>query len=255
MARATQIACDSGADIIDINMGCPAKRVTNGYSGSALMRDLDHAMELIEAVLSVADVPVTLKMRLGWDHNQMNAPELAKRAEAAGIAMITVHGRTRCQFYKGHADWHAVADTASAVGVPVVVNGDVGCRVSAETALAASGAKAVMVGRHAIGSPWLAAHIAGKLSDAEVTALKGGAETAIAHLRASCRHYGDKLGMRQFRKHLAGYFRHLDLDETADAHRVRALTAASPAETEQWIRKTYAGAMLRAAVTADLAAA
>ena len=126
MAEAARIAAGEGADIIDINMGCPAKKVTGGYSGSALMRDLDHAVSLIDAVIGAVDVPVTVKMRLGWDEATLNAPLLARRAEQSGVRMVTVHGRTRCQFYQGKADWRAIARIKQAVSIPVVANGDVG---------------------------------------------------------------------------------------------------------------------------------
>src|SRR5688500_16846081 len=154
IGEAARLAEASGAAIIDINMGCPAKRVTGGYAGSALMRDLDLATALIGAAVRAVSVPVTVKMRLGWDHASLNAPELARRAAAVGVAAVTVHGRTRQQFYKGAADWGLIADVARAVGVPVIANGDIGCLRSAREALRKSGAAAVMVGRAAIGQPW-----------------------------------------------------------------------------------------------------
>src|SRR3979409_1876017 len=159
MAEGARVAEAAGADIIDINMGCPARHVTGGQSGSALMRDLDHALKLIEATISAVKVPVTLKMRLGWDDRTLNAPELARRAEAAGVQLISVHGRTRCQFYKGEADWGAVRAVKDAIGIPLVVNGDITSFENAVSALEMSGADAVMIGRGAQGQPWLPGQI------------------------------------------------------------------------------------------------
>src|SRR4051794_38132227 len=167
MAEGARVAEAAGADIIDINMGCPAKHVTGAQSGSALMRDLDHALTLIDATIAAVAVPVTLKMRLGGDDGSRNAPELARRAEAAGVGLITVHGRTRCQFYKGSADWSAVRAVKQAVAVPVVVNGDVTSYPQALEALSRSGADAVMVGRGANGRPWFPGQLAHFLETGE----------------------------------------------------------------------------------------
>ena len=205
MAEGARIAEAGGADIIDINMGCPARHVTGGQSGSALMRDLDHALTLIDATVGAVKVPVTLKMRLGWDDQSRNAPDLARRAQDAGIKLITVHGRTRCQFYKGEADWAAVRAVRDAVAIPLVVNGDITSYDTALTALEQSGADAVMMGRGAQGQPWLPGQIARRL--------KGGGEEAAPGLMRQydyvaalyddvLSHYGMRIGLRHARKHL-----------------------------------------------------
>lgn len=208
MSEGARFAVDAGADVIDINMGCPARQVTRGLSGSALMRDLDHALELIEATVSASSVPVTLKMRLGWDHDSINAPELARRAENAGVQMITVHGRTRQQFYTGRADWRAVAAVKSAVSVPLVVNGDIATPEHARNALAASGADAVMVGRASQGRPWLPGAIARALQTdtglVEPSLMEGAASLEEA-LEDSVTLYGEELGVRCMRKHFASF--------------------------------------------------
>src|SRR5262245_22908994 len=205
MEEGARIAEASGADIIDINMGCPARHVTGGQSGSALMRDLDHAIRLVEATVSAVKVPVTLKMRLGWDERSLNAPELARRAEASGVQMITVHGRTRCQFYKGEADWGAVRAVRDAITVPLIVNGDITSYEAAVKALEKSGADAVMVGGGAQGQPWLPGQIGRRLD----TGIAEGAPSLTEqqhYVRALydevCHHYGLRIGLRHARKHL-----------------------------------------------------
>ncbi|MDG1339357.1 MAG: tRNA dihydrouridine synthase DusB [Paracoccaceae bacterium] len=229
MARAARIVEDSGARLIDINMGCPAKKVTNGYSGSALMRDLDHALTLIDAVVNEVDIPVTLKTRLGWDDAMLNAPTLAKRAENAGVSMITIHGRTRCQFYKGHADWTAISAVKDAVTIPVIANGDIVDSESARRALTSSGADGVMIGRGAQGLPWLLAQVAADLHGTPMPDVPKG--TALVrmvsdHYEAMMSFYGIELGNRVARKHLGWY---MDNAQTPTALRKAVLVEKDPA--------------------------
>ncbi len=205
MSEGAKVAQDLGADIIDINMGCPARQVTGGLSGSALMRDLDHAITLVEATVTSAKVPVTLKMRLGWDNKTQNAPELARRAEAAGVALVTVHGRTRCQFYTGKADWQAIKAVREQIKVPLIANGDCDTVADAQDMLKLSGADGVMIGRGSYGRPWWPAMIAEGLKTGSGMAKQNFSKERDVLLKQhedTLRLYGNELGNKTFRKHL-----------------------------------------------------
>lgn len=228
MADAARQVEAMGAQVIDINMGCPAKKVVGGYSGSALLRDLDHACRLIAAVVEAVSVPVTLKTRLGWDDASHNAADLAQRAEALGVAMIVIHARTRCQFYKGHADWAAIRPIKAAVSIPVIANGDIVDTDSARRALTASGADGVMVGRGAQGHPWVLAQIAADLYGAPPPVIPTGrarVDMVAAHYEAMLTFYGRALGTRVARKHLGWYMADAGTDP---ATRHMVLTATDP---------------------------
>lgn len=247
MAQGARIAESAGADIIDINMGCPARHVTGGQSGSALMRDLDHALTLIEATVRAVRVPVTLKMRLGWDDATRNAPELARRAEAAGVRMLTVHGRTRCQFYKGRADWSAVRAVKAATSLPLVVNGDILSHDDALTALDQSGADAVMIGRGAQGQPWIVGQIGRRLNGgpAERAPSLAQQHDGIAALYDDhLAHYGHGIGVRHARKHLGWALDVAALQSAAPPERLtywrrRILTSDEPARVASHLRDAY----------------
>lgn len=225
MAKAAKIAADHGADIIDINMGCPAKKVIGGYSGSALMRDPDHALGLIEATVKAVDIPVTLKMRLGWDENSINAPDIARRAEAAGIQLVTIHGRTRMQFYEGRADWDAIRAVREAVAIPLVANGDVETAGDAQEILRRSGADAVMIGRGCQGRPWHA----GVISGAPAPQSPEIAEIAVEHYRMMLDFYGEAVAIRHARKHLGWYLQRFSPD-LAGGEKAAIMTSRDPRE-------------------------
>ncbi len=240
MAEAARFVESNGARLIDINMGCPAKRVTqtggNGACGSALMREPDLALALMEAVARAVSVPVTVKMRLGWDDASHNAAQLARLAQGAGLAMVTVHGRTRQQFYKGCADWSAIAPVAAGAQIPVIANGDIVNAATARAALQASGAAGVMVGRGAQGAPWVLAQIAADLQGRPVPVAPQSTQLADLideHYHAILGHYGRDLGLRVARKHLGWY---LDAAGRPDA-REDVLTATDPAQVIALMRR------------------
>lgn len=244
MAEAAKLCEGAGAGLIDINMGCPAKRVINGYSGSALMKDLDHAVRLIDAVVEAVNVPVTVKMRLGWDDGSKNASELAKRAEQSGAQLITVHGRTRCQFYKGSADWRAIAPVKEDLGIPLIANGDLVRIEDAPEMLKQSKADGVMVGRGAYGRPWLPGHVARYLKTGEVLSEPEGQELLdliLDHYQCMIDYYPHPVGVRCARKHLGWY---MDVIEERSGHlapeqRRSILTEMDPDRVKELIKAYF----------------
>jgi tRNA-dihydrouridine synthase B len=242
MADAARIAEACGADLIDINMGCPAKRVTGGLSGSALMRDLGHAVALIRSTVSAVDVPVTVKMRLGWDDSRLNAPELARRAEAEGVSLVTVHGRTRQQFYTGAANWRAVRDVVEAVSIPVVVNGDCKSNADVSEALAHSGARAVMIGRAAVGAPWLPGDVAHRLRIGTARpAPSPSVKLSVAqeHYEGLLHRFGTARGLRHARKHVAAYALQAPASPMREQWARRAVTSDNPHEVLALLKRMF----------------
>ncbi|MBP1850038.1 tRNA-dihydrouridine synthase B [Rhizobium halophytocola] len=248
MAQAARICEAEGADIIDINMGCPAKKVIGGYAGSALMREPDHALDIIEQVVKAVSVPVTVKMRLGWDTQSINAPALAGRAERAGAQMITVHGRTRMQFYEGRADWDAIGDVRAAISIPLIANGDVETVADAGEILRRSGADAVMIGRGCQGRPWHAGVLAGHPAplQGEIAAI------AEEHYAMMIDHYGAKTGIRHARKHLGWYLERFAPSMTAD-ERVAVMTSNDPDFVSACLRRLLSGDRGRSATCQEAA--
>ncbi len=254
MAEAARMSVDLGADVIDINMGCPAREVTGKQSGSALMQELPLATEIVQSIIGAVSVPVTLKMRLGWDRGSLNAPELASIAEKSGIQMLTVHGRTRCDFFKGHADWGAVRPVCDAVTIPVIVNGDIASFEDMSRAMELSEADGVMIGRGAYGAPWLPARLREHWMtgvDPGCPALTMVRRIALDHVQEMLSHYGVFHGLRNARKHIGWYLEHgLLSPEETKAWRRRLCTSDEPSDVLRGLGEFFAVSSDRAGVLA-----
>ena len=241
--EAAKVAADLGADMIDINMGCPARKVTKGLAGSALMKQPELALSIIESVVGAVELPVSLKMRLGWDETLLNAPEIAMCAEQAGVTMFTVHGRTRNQFYKGRANWLAIREVVEAVSVPVIANGDIVTFKDVDNCLSQSGAHGVMIGRGAQGRPWIVGQIGAKLAGKDIPPVPSISEKhalIVEHYEDMLDFYGRELGLRNARKHLGWYVDGLfEAKQDALIWRSRLCREENPAKVQDLIAEMF----------------